>query len=423
MLLAICMATFVSADEFALLANHHDALQRRISIIQQAEGDISLACYRVDSSEIPMALLSLLRERAQSGVRVRVIVDGFISRIPQDVQRHLAVGGVQIRVFHPLFKGRPDWLNRRMHCKLLVVDKSAMIIGSRNLTDHHFGLQDTSFVDCDAYITGNTCHQAAEYFEWLWQSPDVSPIGDCPSANAEPKKATCKRCVSSAEGEPTETLARLPLRTGALCDDPLDSTSIFIDPTELCLLHDRDQKKSQLSLAKKIIALIDSAQHTLTIESPYPAFSNVFMDALERATRRGVTIVLLTNSLRSTDQVIVYAAYQNQKSALLRHGVRIFEFAGPEHLHAKGMVIDDRLAVLGSYNFDARSERLNLELCVLTTNCQAVSLIAQSMLRRQAHACRVLGPHAADVVGESGMARRAHMRSVQWFAPLLRPSL
>lgn len=432
------------ADEFVLLNRNDVSYHARVELVRQAEHELRLACYAVDSGEVPRAILDLLCERAREGVNVRIIVDGLKSRLAGDLQAKLAAAGVEVRAFHPLFKGRPVWLNRRLHCKLLIGDRSTMIIGSRNLTDRHFGVEQPSFVDCDAWIAGETCHDAVAYFDWIWDSSHVYPLSECPTLHndaiaVQAENGTClqpidhdfalgSQVVAWQTVTPPPSDARSPafarLHCPSCSHEASWQTAAQVHPQELQLLHDRDLSKSCGYMANRVIAMIDAAQKSILIESPYPAFSREFRQALERAAERRVEITLLTNSLNSTDQVLVYGAFQNQQARLLRHGVELFEFEGPHHLHAKCLVIDGCLAMLGSYNFDPRSERLNLELCIVTSNVHAVAMIRQASLERLRGAHRVQRPHqVADPADRPTVSRRLHMRSAQLVAPFIRPAL
>jgi phosphatidylserine/phosphatidylglycerophosphate/cardiolipin synthase-like enzyme len=79
----------------------------------------------------------------------------------------------------------------------------------------------------------------------------------------------------------------------------------------------------------------------------------------------GVDIVVLTNSLRSTDGLLPQAAYLKYRRRLARAGIQFHEYKGPDALHAKSIVVDGRVALIGSYNIDPRSRYLNTEVfCV-----------------------------------------------------------
>jgi phosphatidylserine/phosphatidylglycerophosphate/cardiolipin synthase-like enzyme len=195
-------------------------------------------------------------------------------------------------------------------------------------------------------------------------------------------------------------------------------------PQQVCVLHDDLGVTARAgTISKKIDQIIDAAQQSIVIETPYPAFSNEFFGRLRAAVNRGVMVTLITNSLRSTNQVEVFAAYQNQKSRLLQMGVQIYEYRGPDHLHAKAMIVDDRLAMLGSYNFDARSERLNLELCLLTHNPTAVMLIREAIGFHQCQTKAICTVSESDTLNDASLMRRLRMRTAQFIVPLLRPAL
>ncbi len=391
-------------------------------MIRDAQHEICLATYSIDSSFVSTAILAHLRERAQAGVRVRVIVDGLRSKLSTDMERYLTEGGVELGIYHPLLSGHPTWLNHRMHSKLIIVDRNVIVVGSRNLNDAHFGLDDRNFIDYDAMLCGAICHQANNYFDSLWASSDVRPVRECIAIH---RNRSCELRGTDArtpEAAAAEAISRF--QYGVESTDGLHSPIpiLQIEAHEMCLLHDPDAAKSERSMADTIVELINSSQHSVVIESPYPAFSDSFIEALQHAVERGVAVTLLTNSLASTDQVVVYAAYQWQKSRLLRSGVRLYEFPGPDRLHAKGMLVDNRIAMLGSYNFDARSEELNLELCVLTNNVAAVASIHDIMCNHQNMAVKI-DQHQLSASPTAKISRRLQLRSAQVITPILRPAL
>src|SRR5262249_38356075 len=128
------------ADELTVLTSDEAALRARFALIDQAEREICLASYTIDDSVLVKEVTESLGRKSRAGVRVRVIVDGLSSSYFHGTIQSMCQDGVEVRIYHPIGRGRPDWLNRRMHSKLLVVDRSAMIVGSRNMVEKHFGL-------------------------------------------------------------------------------------------------------------------------------------------------------------------------------------------------------------------------------------------------------------------------------------------
>ena len=110
--------------------------------------------------------------------------------------------------------------------------------------------------------------------------------------------------------------------------------------------------------------------------------------------RRGVRVRILTNSLASNDVPTVHAGYTRYRRALLRAGVELHEYqrfgnrprrhhraSRCNALHAKTLVVDRRLAWIGSFNLDPRSSRLNTEMAVLLESETLAAELAARMER------------------------------------------
>ena len=111
--------------------------------------------------------------------------------------------------------------------------------------------------------------------------------------------------------------------------------------------------------------LLDAARESVIIDSPYLVPSEAFLTSLRQALARGVHVRILTNSLASTDNLWPQSGYVGHKSSLVRSGVELWEYRGPDCLHAKTAVIDGETVVVGSYNLDYLSEKLNTELALV----------------------------------------------------------
>jgi putative cardiolipin synthase len=100
----------------------------------------------------------------------------------------------------------------------------------------------------------------------------------------------------------------------------------------------------------------------VVIESPYLVPSREVLDLLRRKRAEGVRVQIITNSLRSCDGALPYVAYLKYRHKLLRAGIDIREYRGPDTLHAKSLVIDGHIVLVGSYNIDQRSENQDREV-------------------------------------------------------------
>ena len=144
---------------------------------------------------------------------------------------------------------------------------------------------------------------------------------------------------------------------------------------------------------EELFRLVKSAKSSIEIQTPYLITTDLSLNLLKDAVDRGVKVRILTNSLASTDNLDAFSGYQKERKKILETGVRVFEFRPDaaertkimtgelqeklDHkpifgLHAKSMVIDNKISVIGTYNFDPRSANLNTE-CMVIVNSEKVT--------------------------------------------------
>jgi phosphatidylserine/phosphatidylglycerophosphate/cardiolipin synthase-like enzyme len=142
-----------------------------------------------------------------------------------------------------------------------------------------------------------------------------------------------------------------------------------------------------------LINLIKQAKSTIEIQSPYLITTKLGQGLLKDAVSRGVKVRILTNSLSSTDNLEAFSGYQRDRKKILELGVKIYEFrpdAAERYkmmtgalqekinyvpifgLHAKSMVVDGKITVIGTFNLDPRSANLNTE-CVTIINSEKLA--------------------------------------------------
>lgn len=147
-----------------------------------------------------------------------------------------------------------------------------------------------------------------------------------------------------------------------------------------------------------LMAVIRNARKSIDIQSPYLITSNLGKQLLKDAVDRGVNVRILTNSMASTDNMEAFSGYKRDRENLLKTGVRIFEFRPDAKeryevmtgalqeklnftpifgLHAKSMVVDGYVVVIGTFNLDPRSANLNTECVTIIRSIQ----VAQGVLK------------------------------------------
>jgi putative cardiolipin synthase len=366
-LVVLTLAATAQADVFRVLDDDREAAQARVDLIQQARSEIGAVYFLAHNDRITITALALLREARRRGVgNVRLIVDANFQHIPRAVLAHLRDEGVEVRVYHELTFRHPSWLWHRMHEKVVVVDGERYIAGGRNLAEEYFGLRKRNFVDRDVYVDGPSAAGVQHHFEELWSCSDVSELRVRVSANDKVKAS--RLLDDAALGKALDGF--IALNTGRNWSEGQK------DAEAVRFLHDPVGNDGP-RVADRLAEVIAGARSEIVIESPYLVPSGSMLTLLEKKIAEGVRVRIVTNSLRSCDGALPFAGYIKYRRRMLRDGIDLREYRGPDTLHAKTLVIDGRTVLVGSYNFDVRSENLNNEvMCVAEDETIARQLLA-----------------------------------------------
>jgi len=193
-------------------------------------------------------------------------------------------------------------------------------------------------------------------------------------------------------------------------------------------LHDPlDEGTAARRVGDELRELLDGARESAIVESPYLVPTRALREGLRRALARGVRVRILTNSLAATDNLWPQAGYVGDKAQLVESGVELWEYQGPECLHAKDAVIDGETVIVGSYNLDPRSQRLNRELALVVKNREVAAELRRRMDRHLERAVRIdaRGYPEGAVERYPGVPRSKvwKLRLLRLLAPLVRGQL
>jgi cardiolipin synthase C len=411
-LIALALTAPAGADVMRILDDPREAMQARVDVIQQASGKIELLYFLARNDRITLSVLALLRDAKRRGVSdVRVIVDGNFHRIPKAVLAHLRDEGVQVRVYHPLSVRHPSWILRRMHEKVIVADSARYITGGRNLGEAYFGLaKKKNFLDRDVYVDGASAADADAHFERLWSSNHVADLRVRVSRKARQEAA-------DHLGDALEELVREGFIT---LDTNRNWSEDRNDAGEVQFLHDPLQRGDGARVGARISEVLEDAKESIVIESPYFVPTKSLRLLLQKKQREGVSVLVLTNSLRSTDGLLPQAAYLKYRRRLLRAGIDMREYKGPDVLHAKSIIVDGRVSLIGSYNIDPRSRYLNTEVMCMTADEEVARELRRSIGEHLENAWIIRRPADGPRVSRGTSLR---LWGVRLLLPLIEPQL
>lgn len=130
-----------------------------------------------------------------------------------------------------------------------------------------------------------------------------------------------------------------------------------------------------------LLGLIDGAQKKLLIQTPYYVLTDPVIDALKEAGERGVSIKIATNSPSNTDSFFTQVFFLNdwKKSLATIPNMELWAATGQRKHHAKMAVVDDEVAVVGTYNLDLVSARINGEVAAVVWSDKFAHTVTQAI--------------------------------------------
>lgn len=298
------------------------ALNALLTLIDGARARLDLCLFLLADDDVGTKLAFALLAAARRGVRVRLLLDGVGSfLLSRRRVRELARGGVDLAWFIPVFhrplRGRT---NLRNHRKLAIADGARAWTGGRNGAKEYFA-DDGRWIDLSLDLEGPAVQRMLQVFAADW---------------------------AFATGKPLEAENPFPAMTH------LGESRVQVVPsgpdTPGEPLHDL------------LLTAAYSARHRIRAVSPYFIPDEALQRALCLAALRGLTVELILP--RQSNHRVADIGRERYLRELSQYGVRVYLV--PETMvHAKGVVIDDTLALVGSANLDLRSLYLNFELMCL----------------------------------------------------------
>ncbi len=331
-----------SANRFELLIDGPAFFPRMLQAIGAARGHIEFELYLISSGRCASQLLGALAEAAARGVRVRCLFDDFgCQGLSLGERQRLQQAGNDLRFHNPLGWRHGVRNLYRDHRKLLLVDGRLGYVGGTGLTDEFWrpGSAQSDWHEVMVEQQGPLLADWQQLFERQWQASGES-------------RTWWRRRMSAAQA--------LPQRPGAA---PGWGRVAYASAQE----H-RD-------ILQSLVRALQGARQCIWLATPYFLPTWKVRRALRKAARRGVEVRLLLTSRHTDNQPVRYAG-QRFYPALLRAGVRIFEYQ-PRFLHLKMVLVDDWVS-LGSCNFDHWNLRFNLDANLESLDSGLIRAVADS---------------------------------------------
>jgi len=310
-------------NSFELCVDGVDAYEKLCHLLERAQKSIYISTYIFGRDDVTKHLLDILVKKAKEGLEVKLLIDAFGSQLleifPQSLAGLKKAGG-EYHFFMSMIKHpRESKLNLRNHRKMIVVDGESVMSGGINISQEYLSAEDSQalWMDLSFILKGAGARHYYEIFRYNWES----------ELNRALETHHDKHNIDAGDAIVQVVPSGPDVKTDALYEAYLSA--------------------------------IYEAQEKIWIVTPYFAPDSSLMDALIVARHRGVEIKIITAKV--SDNFLVDISCSGFLRDLEKEQVEIL-FYKDKMMHAKACLVDQKCAMLGSSNFDARSFFYNFEV-------------------------------------------------------------
>jgi cardiolipin synthase len=321
----------VHGNSFELVSDSVDCIEQMTQEVRRAKRFVHFEFYIVTLDDTTRQLFDALIDAHQRGVEVRILIDHLGSLgYPgyRSLVKLLDSSGLLWRRSMPIrpWRGEYQRLDLRNHRKILVVDGDIAFTGSQNIIHPSYNKaanlrRGLVWKDLMVRCTGPVVDELDAVFASDWYSETDDPL----------------------LGEIDEDL-----------DIPEETTGIL---AQVVPSGPGFEQENNLQL---FTHLIYNANREIVISSPYFVPDSALLTALKTESQSGVDVRLYVGA--TNDHWIAGKAQESYYDELVEAGVRIFQYHSPTVLHAKFILVDDEVTVIGSSNMDERSFSINHEV-------------------------------------------------------------
>lgn len=357
-----------------------DAFVAMLEAIEDAKHWVGLEYFIVSDGKMWRQLFEVLARKAAEGVHIWFMYDdlGSIWNLPPRFNRDLTKAGIRVKPVNKLGPGLTLRHNNRDHRKLLVVDGLVGFTGGINIADEYINQIERfgHWKDTAIRLRGPGAWGMATLFFSMWKLVTNEPVdlaSLCP---------------------PEEDVSALPWGKGLVVnydDSPFDDHSIGWDAYR---------------------NMMTRAHERVDVMTPYLVPTSEMTNVLTSLAQSGLQIRIITPGI--PDKRFVYAVTRSNYRALVEAGVEVYEYT-PGFMHAKQMIVDNEVAIIGTINFDFRSFYLHQENAVWMYRTPAITAMTTDFEQTLAKSRRI----TLAEVRSAPWWRRALWTLLRTFSPLM----
>ena len=408
--------------EVAMIANGEDSFAMRMQLLAAAKHTIRIQALIFTGDEAGLRVAEVLKQKKLQGVDVRVIVDGAsnVSLQTQWMYFDLKQHGIEVEGFEalglqlvnelpvPFVSSRQD-PNKRYHEKVWIVDAGTpdaqAVMGGLNIANEYFRVDPANvpryWRDQDVVVRGTVLADLTTMFD-----RNFTHFKDLKAQRGGLTDTVwdATRGIIDRTGAPTIPVTqREDLKSAVAALEARHAPRDF-QPAR-CRFFQSRPRLHESYIQQAYLKLLDTAKREVLIANAYFVPTPSIKLALQRAALRCVRVVVLTNGAETSDtpgmnllgrghyaELLAVNATTRVKACPNRDaGMEIWEWRGMAAgdarqtqglIHAKFAVVDRTLSLVGSYNLDPRSERLNSESAIVFDNPLLSDQLAKTFVEK-----------------------------------------
>lgn len=329
---------FSDNNSVTLLMSGQEKFDDMFCAIRQARSSVHLEYFNFRNDSIASLLFDLLAEKAEEGVEVRALFDGFgnDSNNQPLLKKHIKAirkRGIEIYEFDPI---RFPWINHvlhRDHRKIVVIDGQIAYTGGMNVADYYINgtPQVGEWRDMHCRIDGDEVNTLQAIFLRIWNK-------------------TARQNVHGAK-------YFRGIRGGYYFHDLKPDTCCTAGHKMVGIIN-REPRTSNKIIRQFYINAINDAKDSIKLVNPYLTLTGKLKRALKRAVKRGVKVEVMVSAksdIPLTPDCVFYNVHK-----LMKHGVDVYIYEPGFH-HTKIIMVDGLFCTVGSANLNSRSLRFDYE--------------------------------------------------------------
>ncbi len=310
-----------------VLTNGNEKFPKLLDELRNAKNFIFMDYFIIKTDNIGKEVMEVLRDKAKQGLDVRLLYD-YIGGLRANSRylRGLKKDGVKVVAIDKFFLGALSTkINYRNHRKVTVIDGKKAFVGGLNLGDeyNHNSEKFGFWRDTHLFVEGKLVNSLMSIFAKDWNYATGEFL--------KSKKYYCADDITSNSYSQV-------VQSGP------DTKLPYIKDAYLKMIH--------------------NAQETIKISTPYLVLDSEFRTALKMAALKGVNVEILLPGL--PDKKSVYKVTEANMGKLLKFGINVYKYKDT-FVHAKVLIVDNKIASCGTFNLDIRSFAINFEATVLLT--------------------------------------------------------